>query len=74
MNTLKWLGLVALLACALAVIRAVSGESLVGLAIFFVLAASIVHFLLGGKNWMRAGLAGLIAAAAYAGVSTLTAG
>ena len=71
MNTLKWLGIVLVLASGLALIRGLLGESLAGLAIFFVLAAAVVHFVLGGRNWMRAALAGFIAAVAYAGVTTL---
>jgi hypothetical protein len=70
MNTLRWLAVVLLLASALAVIRGLLGESLVAMTIFLALAVTAVHFGLGGRNWTRAGLGGLIAAAAYAALST----
>jgi hypothetical protein len=66
MKTITWLAVVALLAVALAVIRALLGESPGGIVVFFVLAISVVHFLLGNRNWFRAGLAGIVAATVYA--------
>jgi hypothetical protein len=71
MKTITWLAVVALLAVALAVIRAVLGESLVGVIVYFVLAISVVHYVLGGRNWFRAGLAGVVAAMVYAIYSRL---
>jgi hypothetical protein len=71
MKSIRWLAVVASLAIALAVIRAVLGESLVGVAMFFVVAMLVVQYVLGGSNWFRAVVAGLVAMAAYTMYSRL---
>jgi hypothetical protein len=70
MHTLKWLAVIAGFAVALAVIRMVFGESLVGFALFFILVIGVVQYLLGGRlggrNWLRAVFGGIVATAVYA--------
>ena len=65
MKTLKWLGLVAVLAVALAIITAVFGESPLWIVAYFVVVFAVFHYLAGGGHWLRTLFGALTAAAVY---------
>jgi len=64
-NTLKWLGFVAVLAIALAVIRWFAGDSILGFAAFFIAVMGAHEYVRGSRQWGRAVLGGAAAPAFY---------
>ena len=67
MKTLSWLAVVAVLVIVASVLRSVLGrDSVIALAIMFVLVIGLVQYLQGGRNWPRVLAAAVGGAAVYA--------